>query len=916
MSPIASSLPAAPAARPGALWRVGARSAAHLRRGAPGSAFPRSHFVPRAATVSAPDASPFTRDLYVSSRSEGAMARAPTTVPDLNVQSPVPSDIAIAQSAKILPIARIAEDLGLDADEFIPYGDTKAKARIRRGRGRGEGERGENRGAGEASFAGPQDRDDAPPPDGKGRKRRGRERANEGAKESRGGEGEREMRRRRSGRGREEDACAHAPGLAGPSPWPTRTHPVCLHTQPPTTRLPTPSAPSLPPSPHHTAHPLRSLSPPLPPPPPSSPLRVSPPCHLPPLPRSPSPLPVTSVSSPHLAPFSVQIRLTAAERHADRGRGVYVVVAGITPTPLGEGKSTTTVGLCQALGAHVGVPAIAAVRQPSQGPTFGIKGGAAGGGYAQVVPMEEFNLHLTGDIHAISAAHNLVAAAMDARMLHEATQSDEALFRRLTTTGKGERAFVASQRRRLERLGIDSSLSPLELDASQRRLFARVDLDPATITWRRALDINDRSLRGVRIGLGPEEAKRIAPRDTGFDIAVASELMAILALATDLDDLKRRAARAVVGRSRPDPATGETRPVTVDDLGVAGAVAVLLKDAVDPTLMQTLEGTPVLVHAGPFANVAHGNSSAIADRVGLALVGRDGAVVTEAGFGADIGFEKFVSIKCRASGLVPDVAVVVATVRALKMHGGAPAPSPGAPLPREYADPDPQLVAKGCANLARHVRNVRSVGVRCVVAVNVFASDAPEELEAVRRAALDAGADAAVECRHHALGGKGALDLAHQVLRVAREAREEREKENGTDATDTTSSSAPGGLRHLYPLDAPIAAKIDAVATKFYGAARAVLSERAAADAAALEAAGLGNLPVCMAKTQYSFSNDPALKGAPEGFDLEVREIRPSAGAGFLVALCGTMMMMPGLPTRPAFFDIDIEQDGTIVGLS
>lgn len=537
-----------------------------------------------------------------------------------------------------------------------------------------------------------------------------------------------------------------------------------------------------------------------------------------------------------------------------------------------------------------------------------------------MVPMEEFNLHLTGDIHAISAAHNLVAAAMDARMLHEATQGDDALFRRLTTTGKGGRAFVASQRRRLERLGLDASAEPTDLDASQRRLFARLDLDPETITWRRALDINDRSLRGVRIGLGPEEAKRVPPRDTGFDIAVASELMAILALATDLDDLKRRAARAVVGRSRPDPETGATRPVTVDDLGVAGAVAVLLKDAVDPTLMQTLEGTPVLIHAGPFANVAHGNSSAIADRVGLSLVGRGGAVVTEAGFGADIGFEKFVSIKCRASGLVPDLAVVVATVRALKMHGGAPAPSPGAPLPKEYAEPNPELVRKGCANLARHVRNVRSVGVRCVVAVNVFATDADEELQAVRQAALEAGADAAVECRHHALGGEGAVELANQVLRVARDARDEREQKEKASG-ERTDANASGkttetALKHLYPLDASIEEKINAVATKFYGAARAVLSERAAADAAALEAAGLGNLPICMAKTQYSFSNDASLKGAPEGFDLEIREIRPSAGAGFLVAICGTMMMMPGLPTRPAFFDIDITQDGTIVGLS
>ena len=460
-----------------------------------------------------------------------------------------------------------------------------------------------------------------------------------------------------------------------------------------------------------------------------------------------------------------------------------VVVGGITPTPLGEGKSTTTVGLCQALGAYLGRRAAACIRQPSQGPTFGIKGGAAGGGYSQVIPMEEMNLHLTGDIHAVTAANNLVAAALDARVFHEKAQSDAALLRRLCPpTGKsGARPFAPVMRRRLAKLGIDKDDAG-DLTPDEAKAFARLDVDPEAVLWRRVLDVNDRFLRGVVVGRGAEE--RGQERETGFDIAVASEVMAVLALADGPRDMRERLGRMIVACSRAGDA------VTADDLGLGGALAVLLKDALRPTLLQTLEGTPVLVHAGPFANIAHGNSSVVADQVALKLVGAGGFVVTEAGFGADIGLEKFMNIKCRASGLAPDASVIVATVRALKMHGGGPPVTAGAPLPAAYREEDVAMVERGCENLARHVRNTLAYGAPVVVAINRFATDTPAELEAVRKSALEAGAADAVVAEHHALGGAGAVALAEAVVRA------------------TEGRAGKNGVKYLYDVGQPIKVRI------------------------------------------------------------------------------------------------------------
>ncbi|KAF8056222.1 Formate--tetrahydrofolate ligase [Scenedesmus sp. PABB004] len=588
-------------------------------------------------------------------------------------------------------------------------------------------------------------------------------------------------------------------------------------------------------------------------------------------------------------PSKAKVKLSVRDRLKAAPSGKYVVVGGISPTPLGEGKSTTTVGLCQALGAYLNKKVLTCIRQPSQGPTFGIKGGAAGGGYSQVIPMEELNLHLTGDIHAITAANNLLAAAIDARMFHEAAQKDDALFRRLCPADKaGRRRFAPVMLGRLARLGI-AKTDPDELTPEEVSRFVRLDIDPAAVSWRRVVDINDRFLRGITVGQGPEE--RGQERRTGYDISVASEIMAVLALATDLADMRARLGRMVVAADRAG------RPVTADDLGVGGALTVLLKDAIEPTIMQTLEATPVLVHAGPFANIAHGNSSVVADQIGLKLVGPDGYVVTEAGFGADIGLEKFMNIKCRASGLVPDAAVIVATVRALKMHGGGPPVVAGAPLPHAYTAPDVGLLSAGCANLARHVENTARYGVPVVVAVNAFATDSEEELEAVRSAALAAGAAAAVVTTHHALGGAGAVPLAEAVVAAC--------------------ARGGSGFTFLYDLDLPIKAKIEAIAVGTYGAAGVSYSAEAEAAIARFEGMGLRRLPICMAKTQYSFSHDPALKGAPSGFTLPIRDVRASVGAGFLFPLVGSMMTMPGLPTRPCFYDIDIDPDtGRIVGLS
>uniref|UniRef100_A0A8C0BQ70 C-1-tetrahydrofolate synthase, cytoplasmic n=1 Tax=Buteo japonicus TaxID=224669 RepID=A0A8C0BQ70_9AVES len=589
-----------------------------------------------------------------------------------------------------------------------------------------------------------------------------------------------------------------------------------------------------------------------------------------------------------------KVHLSALKRLKNQPDGKYIVVTGITPTPLGEGKSTTTVGLVQALGAHLHQNVFACVRQPSQGPTFGIKGGAAGGGYCQVIPMEEFNLHLTGDIHAITAANNLVAAAIDTRIFHELTQTDQALYDRLVPSVNGVRKFSGIQIRRLQKLGINKT-DPMALTKEEVSLFVRLDIDPGTITWQRVLDTNDRFLRKITIGQSPTE--KGFSRTAQFDITVSSEIMAVLALSDGLDDMKKRLGRIVVASSR----RGE--PVTTDDLGVTGALAVLMKDAVKPNLMQTLEGTPVFVHAGPFANIAHGNSSVLADKIALKLVGEEGFVVTEAGFGADIGMEKFFNIKCRYSGLRPHVVVLVATVRALKMHGGGPAVSTrkvSLPLIKRVSCllsslQNLQLLAKGCSNLNKQIQNARMFGVPVVVAVNAFRTDTKAELALVVQLAKEAGAFDAVECTHWAEGGKGAVALAQAVQRA---------------------SQTPSNFTFLYNVELPVIDKIRLIAQQIYGASDIELLPEAQKKVALYTKQGFGNLPICMAKTHLSLSHDPEKKGAPTGFILPVRDIRASVGAGFLYPLVGTMTTMPGLPTRPCFYDIDLDTvSGEVNGL-
>lgn len=593
----------------------------------------------------------------------------------------------------------------------------------------------------------------------------------------------------------------------------------------------------------------------------------------------------------HYEPYGnskAKVLLKAYDQLKDSPNGFYVVVGGITPTPLGEGKSTTTVGLCQALGAHLNKKVVTCVRQPSQGPTFGIKGGAAGGGYSQVIPMDEFNLHMTGDIHAITAANNLLAAAIDARIFHESAQSDKALFNRLCPADKeGKRVFASIMLKRLKKLGIEK-MSPGELTPVEMKRFTRLDIDPAQITWKRVMDTNDRFLRRITVGQGPEEKGMV--RETGFDISVGSEIMAVLALTTSLADMRERLGRMVIGTSRG----GE--PVTADDLGVGGALTVLMKDAINPTLMQTLEGTPVLVHAGPFANIAHGNSSVVADQIALKLVGENGFVVTEAGFGADIGTEKFMNIKCRYSGLTPQCAVIVASVRALKMHGGGPDVVAGKALDQTYRSENVDLVKAGCCNLARHIQNTKFYGVNVVVAINGFATDTAAEFEAIKEAALAAGAFDAVVCTHHAHGGAGAVDLGLAVQKAC-------------EQHQTT-------LKFLYPLDMSIKEKIGAIA-KSYGADGVEFSAEAETQIETYTRQGFSGLPICMAKTQYSFSHNASLKGAPSGFTLPIKDVRASIGAGFIFPLIGTMSTMPGLPTRPCFYDIDLDlKTGRVLGLS
>jgi len=529
--------------------------------------------------------------------------------------------------------------------------------------------------------------------------------------------------------------------------------------------------------------------------------------------------------------YKAKIHLDVLDRLAGRPDGRYVTVTAITPTPLGEGKTTTAIGLGMALN-RLGRKTINTLRQPSMGPTFGIKGGAAGGGYSQAVPMEDFNLHFTGDIHAVSAAHNLLAAMLDAHIMH----------------------------------------------GNELRI------DPYSITWPRVVDISDRALRNIIIGLGTRDDGR--PRQTGFDISVASEVMAILALAADLDDLRARLGRIVVGT------TEDGKPVTAEDLKAAGAMAVLLKDALMPNLIQTLENTPVIVHAGPFANIAHGNNSIVADRMAVKLAD---FVVTESGFGADCGAEKMINIKCRYSGLKLNAAVIVATVRALKMHGGVGRVVPGRPLPPELISENVEAVQRGCENLTKHVENMRLHGIPVVVAINLFPTDTAREIAAVREAALAAGAADAVTSDHHARGGLGALELAKAVIKAA---------------------ETPSDMRFLYPLDASIKEKIETIATQVYGADGVDYEALAEAKIKLYTKLGYDRLPINMAKTHLSLSHDPNLKGRPRNFRLPIRDIRASVGAGFLYPLCGEMRTMPGLPKTPAATKVDLDlKTRKVVGL-
>ena len=523
------------------------------------------------------------------------------------------------------------------------------------------------------------------------------------------------------------------------------------------------------------------------------------------------------------------IGLDSVDELADRPRAKYVVVSAITPTPLGEGKTTTTIGLGQGL-ARTGRRTTIAIRQASMGPTLGIKGGAAGGGYSQVVPMERVNLHLTGDLHAVTAAHNQLAAMVD------------------------DHLFRGNQ----------------------------LGLDPHAITWRRVLDVNDRALRNVVVGLGGRGDG--APRQAGFDITAASEVMATLALSRSLADLRARLGRIVVGYTR------ESAPVTAEQLRAAGAMTVLLKDALKPNLLQTLENTPALVHCGPFGNIATGNSSVVADLIGIRC---GDFLVTEAGFGADMGAERFFNLKCRVSGLVPDAAVVVATVRALKVHSGRHRVVAGRPLPDELLAENPDDVHAGAANLRKQVDNIRLHGVEPVVAVNAFPEDHPSEHAAVREIAAELGVRCAVST-HFSDGGAGAVELAEAVAEAAEK---------------------PGEFHYLYAEGDGLRSKIETIATRVYGADGVDYSASAARSLDLYERCGWGSLPICMAKTHLSISSDPTLKGAPTGWRLPVREVRASVGAGFVYAICGDMQTMPGLGSSPAATRIDIDEYGLTVGL-
>jgi len=528
--------------------------------------------------------------------------------------------------------------------------------------------------------------------------------------------------------------------------------------------------------------------------------------------------------------YKAKVALDVLEKLGDRPQGRYIDVTAINPTPLGEGKTVTTVGLGQAL-KYIGKNVITCIRQPSLGPVFGIKGGAAGGGYSQVIPMEDFNLHLTGDVHAVTMANNLLAAYIDNHIYQ----------------------------------GND------------------LDIDPHSITWRRVVDLNDRALRNTIVGLGGKLDG--VPRETGFDISVASEVMAILAMATDLQDLRARLGRIVIGTNRSG------QPVTAEELKCAGAMAVLMKDAIKPNLMQNLEGGAVFVHAGPFANIAQGNNSIIADKIALKIADY---VVTESGFGADMGAEKFMNIKCRASGLRPDCVVIVATVRALKAASGKFEVTPGKPLDERLKSEDLESLAEGIVNLEKHVENMKKFGVPVVVAVNHFPTDTENEHDFIKNKALAAGADFAVTHKVHALGGEGGAELAEACVKAC---------------------EMPKEFKLLYPDDASIKEKIEAIATEIYGADGVDYLPAAEAKIKLYTELGYSHLPMCMAKTHLSLSHDPTLKGRPTGWRLPIRDIRASVGAGFLYPLCGDMRTMPGLPKTPAGDSIDLDTDGNIVGL-
>jgi methylenetetrahydrofolate dehydrogenase (NADP+)/methenyltetrahydrofolate cyclohydrolase/formyltetrahydrofolate synthetase len=617
----------------------------------------------------------------------------------------------------------------------------------------------------------------------------------------------------------------------------------------------------------------------------------------------------SGITADELEPYGSykgKVKLDVLDRLQDRNDGKYVLVAGITPTPLGEGKSTTTVGLAQAIGAVLGKTCFANVRQPSMGPTFGVKGGAAGGGYSQVIPMDEFNMHITGDIHAVGMANNLLAAALDTRMFHEATQPDAGLFKRLCPVKKdGSRDVPIGLTYRIKKLGLDINKMNEWTDEEITK-FVRLDVDPKTITWKRVLDLNDRSLRGVSINEAPTEKGLI--RKTGFDITVASEVMAILALSNSLKDMRERFGKIVVASSK----AGE--PITCEDLGCAGALTAIMKDAIKPNLMQTLEGTPVFVHAGPFANISIGASSILADKMALKLAGtpktltnadqikeQQGYVVTEAGFDFTMGGERFLNIKCRTSGLKPNVIVIVATVRALKVHGGGADVKPGIPLPFEYTTENLEMLEKGCINLQKHIKNALCYDVDVIVAINKMSSDTDAEHEIIRKASLEAGATDAIVSNHWEEGGEGAKALAEGVIKCANK--------------EYPSQDASKSFHTLYDLEGSIESKIEKIAQDMYGASSVSFSDIAKEKIKEYTAQGFDKLPICIAKTQYSLSHDAKLKGVPTGFVFPIKDIKASIGAGYLYALADQIMTIPGLATKCGFMNVEVNDQGEIEGL-